>query len=109
MPVLLLYVPNGMRISLIYWKRLRNGFNKNNIHYKIITVPGAFELGFAIKNYWDNHKYKDDKPHAFIALGCVLKGDTPHFEYVCRAVTDGIVQLNLSLTRTDHFWCINSE
>lgn len=70
---------------------------ENNIQYKIITVPGAFELSFAIKNYWDNHKYKDDKPHAFIALGCVLKGDTPHFEYVCRAVTDGIVQLNLSL------------
>jgi 6,7-dimethyl-8-ribityllumazine synthase len=68
-----------------------------NVHYKVISVPGAFEIPFAIKNYWDNHKYKDDKPHAFIALGCVLKGDTPHFEYVCNAVTDGIVQLNLML------------
>lgn len=65
--------------------------------FKSITVPGAFEIPFAIKNYWEAHKYKDDKPHAFIALGCVLRGDTPHFDYVCKAVTDGVVQLNLSL------------
>ncbi len=71
--------------------------NKHKVHYKLIHVPGAFEVIFAIKNYWDNHKYKDDKPHAFIALGCVLKGDTPHFEYVCHAATEGILQLNLSL------------
>ena len=63
--------------------------------YKIITVPGAFEIPFAIKSFWDNASLQ--KPHAFIALGCVLRGDTPHFEYVCKAVTDGIVQLNLTL------------
>jgi 6,7-dimethyl-8-ribityllumazine synthase len=70
-------------------------------NYKVqhlsITVPGAFELSFAIKKYWEQHKYKDDKPHAFIALGCVLRGGTPHFEYVCQAVTLGITQLNSSL------------
>ncbi len=70
---------------------------ENKICYKVVNVPGAFEIPFAIKSYWDNHKYKDDKPSAFIALGCVLRGDTPHFEYVCKAVTDGIAQLNLSL------------
>jgi len=64
---------------------------------KVITVPGAFEIPFAIKAYYEVHKYKDDRPHAFVALGCVLRGDTPHFEYVCKAVTDGILQLNLSL------------
>ncbi len=64
---------------------------------KVITVPGAFEIPFGIRSYWDRRKYKDDKPLAFIALGCVLRGDTPHFEYVCRAVTDGILRLNLSL------------
>jgi 6,7-dimethyl-8-ribityllumazine synthase len=69
----------------------------NHVNYRIVTVPGAFELVFGIKNYWDNHKYKEDKPSAFIALGCVLKGDTPHFEYVCNAATDGILQLNLIL------------
>lgn len=64
---------------------------------EVITVPGAFEIPFGIKAYWEVHKYKDDRPKAFIALGCVLRGDTPHFEYVCRAVTDGILQLNMSL------------
>jgi 6,7-dimethyl-8-ribityllumazine synthase len=61
-----------------------------------ITVPGAFEIPFGIKNYWENSG-KKKKPDAFIALGCIIKGDTPHFDYVCRAVTDGVVQLNLSL------------
>ena len=64
---------------------------------KIINVPGAVEITFAIKSYWENHQYKADKPQAFIALGCIIKGDTPHFEYVCNAVTNGITQLNLLL------------
>jgi len=71
--------------------------DQNNVPYKIITVPGAFEIPFCVKAYWDAHKYKEDKPFAFIALGCVIKGDTPHFDYVCKAVTEGIVQVNLSL------------
>jgi 6,7-dimethyl-8-ribityllumazine synthase len=64
---------------------------------RIINVPGAVEIPFAIQKYWDLHKYKDDRPQAFIALGCVLRGGTPHFEYVCRSVTDGITNLNLNL------------
>jgi len=67
------------------------------VNHGVITVPGAFEIPFAIKNYWDAHKYKDDRPCIFIALGCVLRGDTPHFEYVCQAITNGIIQLNLTL------------
>ncbi len=58
-------------------------------------VPGAFEIPFAINNIWAQSK--KNKPDAFIALGCVIKGDTPHFEFVCRAVTDGIRSLNLEL------------
>ncbi|HAO45668.1 MAG TPA: 6,7-dimethyl-8-ribityllumazine synthase [Ferruginibacter sp.] len=70
---------------------------QHRVNFTLITVPGAFEIPFAIKKYWDACKYREDKPHAFIALGCVLRGDTPHFEYVCRAVTDGIQQLNMCL------------
>lgn len=62
----------------------------------VLTVPGAVEIPFAIKQYWELAE-KKDKPDAFIALGCVIQGDTPHFDYVCRLVTDGIGQLNLSL------------
>ena len=69
----------------------------NNVCYTTVTVPGAFEIPFCIKSYWDAYKYRDDRPHAFIALGCVIRGDTPHFEYVCKAVTDGVLQLNLTL------------
>jgi 6,7-dimethyl-8-ribityllumazine synthase len=61
-----------------------------------ITVPGAIEIPFAIKNYWENSG-KKKKPDAFIALGCVIRGGTPHFSYVCKAVTEGVLQLNLSL------------
>ena len=62
----------------------------------MVTVPGAVEIPFAIKNYWEKAG-KKKRPDAFIALGCVIRGDTPHFDYVCKAVTDGVVQLNLSL------------
>jgi 6,7-dimethyl-8-ribityllumazine synthase len=61
-----------------------------------ITVPGAVEIPFAIRAYWENAA-KKNKADAFITLGCVIKGDTPHFDYVCKAVTDGVMQLNLSL------------
>ncbi len=67
----------------------------HRIDFRDIRVPGAFEIPFAIRNYWDHSKKQ--KPDAFIALGCVIRGDTPHFEYVCRAVTDGIAALNLSI------------
>lgn len=66
-------------------------------HLHVITVPGAFEIPFGIRHYWDTHKYKDDRPQAFIALGCVIRGGTPHFEYVCQAVTNGVLQLNMQL------------
>ncbi len=62
----------------------------------VLEVPGAVEIPFAIKSFWDNAG-KKNKPDAFIALGCVVRGDTPHFDYVCKAVTDGVLQLNLSL------------
>ncbi len=64
------------------------------VSYKIVTVPGAFEIPFAIRKY---HTLHPEHVSAFIALGCVLRGDTPHFDYVCKAVTDGILQLNLIL------------
>jgi len=65
---------------------------------KIITiiVPGAVEISFAIKSFWENSE-KKKRPDAFIALGCIIRGDTPHFDYVCKAITDGVVQLNLRL------------
>jgi 6,7-dimethyl-8-ribityllumazine synthase len=72
-----------------------NVLESQKVAYKVITVPGAFEIPFAIQKTW--HNAQDNKPSAFIALGCIIKGDTPHFDYVCKAVTDGVLQLNLQL------------
>ena len=69
-------------------------FKANNIACKTLTVPGAFEIAFAVKNHY---AYSKILPDAYITLGTVIRGDTPHFDYVCKAVTDGVVQLNLSL------------
>lgn len=76
-------------------RRILNHYGYQKI--KTIVVPGAFEIPFGIKSYWDATKYWESRPHAFIALGCVIRGGTPHFDYVCKAVTDGVVQLNLQL------------
>jgi 6,7-dimethyl-8-ribityllumazine synthase len=66
----------------------------NNVASKTLTVPGAFEIPFTVKNHY---AYSATLPDAYIVLGTVIRGDTPHFDYVCKAVTDGVVQLNLSL------------
>ncbi len=76
-------------------KKILEQYDITNI--RSITVPGAVEIPFGIKSYWDANKYRENKPTAFIALGCVIRGGTPHFDYVCKAVTDGVVQLNLML------------
>jgi len=72
-------------------------FDQYRIRYQTLLVPGAVELPFAIKRHWERNKDTRQAPDAFIALGCVIKGDTPHFKYVCDSVTQGILQLNLML------------
>ena len=71
-----------------------NIFNQQKILYKTLVVPGAVEIPFAVKAYAESSQQKAD---AFITLGCVIKGDTPHFDYVCKAITDGVVSLNMIL------------
>ncbi len=66
----------------------------HGVSCKTLTVPGAFEIPFAVKNHYT---YTATLPDAYITLGTIIRGDTPHFDYVCKAVTDGVLQLNLSL------------
>ncbi len=75
-------------------KGCRKIFKAHNIKLKILNVPGAVEIPFAIKTYAES---KEKKADAFIALATVIRGDTPHFDYVCKAVTDGILSLNMVL------------
>ncbi len=65
----------------------RHGAKDENI--LIESVPGSFELTFGAVQM-----IKSGKVDAVIALGCVVRGDTPHFDYVCAGATQGIAHLN---------------
>lgn len=68
---------------------LKLGVKKKNIIRK--NVPGSFELPLGAQ--W---MAKQKEIAAVIALGCVIQGDTPHFDYICHAVANGIMNVNLS-------------
>lgn len=55
----------------------------------VYEVPGAVELVYAAKKIAE-----ETDVDAIIVLGCVIKGDTPHFDYVCQSVTQGVTLLN---------------
>lgn len=59
-----------------------------------LKVPGAIELPFACRALGTVHR---DVPEAIIAFGAVIRGGTPHFDYVCQSVTQGITTLNITL------------
>ena len=62
--------------------------NLNNFSIKIIRVPGVFEIPVTISK---NLKKYD----AFLALGCVVKGQTPHFDYISQAATNAIMDMSV--------------
>ncbi len=64
-----------------------NGFNDEAID--VFYVPGAVELTFAASHLIEASAYD-----AVIVFGCVIRGDTPHFDYVCQSVTQGVTTLN---------------
>lgn len=63
------------------------GFDDSQI--KIFSVPGAVELTFAASQLIETSAFD-----AVIVFGCVIRGGTPHFDYVCQSVTQGITSLN---------------
>ena len=67
----------------------KHGAKDENIMVK--TVPGSFELTFGA-----NQLIEYSEVDAVIAIGCVVRGETPHFDYVCMGATQGITQLNAS-------------
>lgn len=56
---------------------------------EVTHVPGSVELVYGAAR-----AIKTSRPSAVVVLGCVIKGDTPHFDYVCEAVTQGVTLLN---------------
>src|SRR4051812_48690979 len=56
----------------------------------LIRVPGSFEIPLAVKHAANSKKFD-----GIVALGCVVRGETPHFEYISRAVSDGLQRVAL--------------
>ena len=55
----------------------------------VMTVPGSFELVYGASRMMKSQKFD-----AVIAIGCVIRGDTPHFDYICEGATQGLADLN---------------
>ena len=79
-----------------YYKDISDGLLKSALkniprlsQVKIITVPGVFEIPVTISK---NLKKFD----AFLALGCVIKGQTPHFDFISQASTNAIMDISVS-------------
>jgi len=79
-----------------YYKDIADGLLKSALklvskknYIKVINVPGAFEIPVTISK--NINKYD-----AFLALGCVIKGQTPHFDFISQAATNGIMELSIS-------------
>jgi 6,7-dimethyl-8-ribityllumazine synthase len=64
------------------------GVLNNKAKYKFVSVPGVFEIPVVISK---NIKKYD----AFLALGCVIKGETPHFDFISQATTQAIMSLSI--------------
>lgn len=63
---------------------------KNKINHDVYLVDGSYEIPQLI-----NIKIKTKKYNSAIALGCVIKGKTPHFDFISKAITDAIMKLSL--------------
>lgn len=99
-----LQISDDLQVVIVYteWnesiiQELINGANRIFAQFPAVKVqafqvPGCVEIPFAI-----NQHYQTLRADAYIAFGCVIRGETPHFDYVCDTVTQGISSLNTSI------------
>ena len=79
---------------------LKYGAKENNI--KKLEVPGSFELVYGCK------KMQNKNLDVIIAIGCVIKGETDHYDYICSSVSNGITQLNI-INDTPIVFCVLTD
>ena len=108
---------NGLRIGLIVsqWnKEITHALYKGAVEtlishgvkdQDIITfhVPGSFELPFGASKMIDKHA-----PDAVIVIGSVIQGETKHFDFVCQATAQGVMDLNIQ-TQTPVIFCVLTD
>ena len=95
-----------------YYKNISDGLLKSALkniprsnRVKIIKVPGVFEIPVTISK-------KLKKYDAFLALGCVIKGQTPHFNFISQATTNAIMDISVSQKKpvgNGIITCLNME
>lgn len=66
---------------------IKHGVAEENID--VLHVPGTVELTYGAARIM-----KEERVDAVVVIGCVIQGETPHFDYVCQSVTQGVAQLN---------------
>jgi len=102
-------IPNatGLRIGIVVseWneditENLYQGAKETLLKHQVVkenitrlNVPGSFELIFGCKHLLEKNKFD-----ALIAIGCVIQGETKHFDFVCEAVSQGIMKLNVNFS-----------
>ncbi len=67
---------------------IRHGCSENSI--ELVKVPGAYEISFAVKKMFETKKYD-----AVIAVGAIIRGETPHYDYLSSEVTKRLVDLSI--------------
>ncbi len=80
----------------------QSGVKENNII--VSYVPGSFELSLGAKLLTDRNDI-----HGVIALGCVIQGETRHFDFICDAVANGITQVNLASNKPVSFGVLTTN
>ena len=80
---------------------IKEGVKEESI--EVYYVPGAFELSFATMKLCKSGRFD-----AVIAIGCVIRGETSHFDYVCSGVVQGIKDCNV-LTNTPAVFCVLTD
>jgi 6,7-dimethyl-8-ribityllumazine synthase len=87
---------NGALDELKQW-----GITEQNI--VVLPVPGALELPWGAQ-----HLFEENQVDAVLTLGCVIKGDTPHFDFVCLGATNGVMQVGLKYNKPCVFGLITT-
>lgn len=91
-------------LKTLWYPEVIEGLEKSALQYlnaltvspnliEVHEVPGSFELPLAAQSFFKSTEAV--KPDLVIALGCIVKGDTPHFDYICQAVTQGLMRVQL--------------
>ena len=79
-----------------------NGVKKNSI--TIVRCPGSYEIPLTAQWLLETKRYE-----GVIALGVVIRGGTPHFDYVCDAVNQGVLELNLRFSTPVAFGVLTTD